>query len=990
MDAAHPPAPLEFGRFRVVRHRRELLVDGRAVELGGRAFDTLIALIDARGSIVDKDRLMRRVWPDRVVEENNLQAQISALRKVFGADRDLIRTVAGRGYQFTGDIRDAETAVTPPAGLTNLPSHLPDLIGRDASLGTVVDLITAHRLVTLTGAGGVGKTRLALEAARRLLPRFPDGVWLVELGPLADPALVPVTVATAVGLPLGTAPVTADRVAGALREKHLLLVLDNCEHMIDAAASMAAALVSAGALARVLATTLEPLRAPEEHVYRVPSLDVPAEDNLDADDVSRYGAIRLFDVRARAAEPGYVADRRRAATVAAICRRLDGIPLAIELAAARVPAFGVDGIAARLGDRFHLLTGGRRTALPRQQTLRATLDWSYELLSEPERITLRRLAVFAGGFSLEAATAVVSSPDLPASEVSDCVAGLVSRSLVSAHAGELSMQYRLLETTRAYAREELSASGELATLARRHAEYFGALFEQGNTELGTRPVTEWMAAYGKQIDDVRAALDWAFSSSRDVAAGVALTIAVVPLWTHLSLMEECRRRVEQALGCLGPAASRDRRREMQLLAALGAALMYTKGAVPETRSAFAGTLEIADRLDDTDYRLRALWGLWVDRMNSGDVRQAMTLAETFSRAAAKSTDPLAAPVGDRMTGFALHFLGDQTQARRHIERMLDGPRPSVHELHIVRFQFDPWVTARSRLATILWLQGHPDQAVSTAQRGVEEAVALNHAVTLCNAFAHGACSVAFLAGHLAGGCSERCCRGRGTLPAVHRLGATPGRALLGAAGLHEPRPALARTAAREPGANAALGRLPPVHRGVWNCRSRQRESPARQAPSLTKRPQHFSERFRPRQGLLSPDCVPCPSRRAGASTRRAEMTSHRAGSDGVERNIQKFLGALAAGGGKPMEQMTPAEARAVLVGAQSSVTLDLPKADVTERTIATDGQTVKLVIVRPTGVTGALPVFMFFHGGGWVLGDFPTHERLVRDLVAGSGAAAAL
>src|SRR2546422_349733 len=356
MDAAHPPVPLEFGRFKVVRHRRELLVDGRAVELGGRAFDTLIALIDARGSIVDKDRLMRRVWPDRVVEENNLQAQISALRKVFGADRDLIRTVAGRGYQFTGDIRDAETAVTPPAGLTNLPSHLPDLIGRDASLDTVVDLITAHRLVTLTGAGGVGKTRLALEAARQLLPRFPDGVWLVELGPLADPALVPVTVATAVGLPLGTGPATADRVAGALREKHLLLVLDNCEHVIAAAASMAAA---------------------------------------------------------------------------------------------RVPAFGVAGIAARRGDRFHLLPGGRRTSLPRQQTLRATLDWSYELLSEPERITLRRLAVFAGGFSLEAATAVVSSPDLPASEVSDWVAGLVSRSLVSAHAGELSMQYRLLATTRA-------------------------------------------------------------------------------------------------------------------------------------------------------------------------------------------------------------------------------------------------------------------------------------------------------------------------------------------------------------------------------------------------------------------------------------------------------------------------------------------------------------------------------------------------------------
>src|SRR5881397_1789397 len=216
--AADRSQTIEFGRFTVISHRRELLADGRPIELGGRAFDTLMVLIDARGTVLGKDRLMRRVWPDRVVEENNLQAQISALRKVFGADRDLIRTVAGRGYQFTGDIRDAETAVTPPSGMTNLPSHLPDLIGRDTSLGTVVDLITAHRPVTLTGAGGVGKTRLALEAARLLLPWFPDGVWLVELGPLADPALVPVTVGTAVGLPLGTGPATADRVAGALRE----------------------------------------------------------------------------------------------------------------------------------------------------------------------------------------------------------------------------------------------------------------------------------------------------------------------------------------------------------------------------------------------------------------------------------------------------------------------------------------------------------------------------------------------------------------------------------------------------------------------------------------------------------------------------------------------------------------------------------------------------------------------------------------------------
>jgi predicted ATPase len=249
-------------------------------------------------------------------------------------------------------------------------------------------------------------------------------------------------------------------------------------------------------------------------------------------------------------------------------------------------------------------------------------------------------------------------------------------------------------------------------------------------------------------DNVRLALNWAFSPRGDTDVGVALTIAAAPLWTHLSLMEECRGRVEQALDSLRAAASRDLRREMQLLAALGAALMYTKGAVPETQSAFAGAFQIADRLEDTDYRLRALWGLWVDRMNSGDVQPAIALAENFSRAAANSSDPLASPVGDRMIGFARHFMGEQASARRHIERMLVGPRPSLHDRHIVRFQFDPWVTARSRLAMILWLQGYPDQAVSTVRRGVEEALAANHAVTLCNVFAQGACPVTLLIGDL--------------------------------------------------------------------------------------------------------------------------------------------------------------------------------------------------------------------------------------------------
>jgi len=743
-------AMVEFGRFAVLPHRRVLIADGRPIELGGRAFDVLMALIEARGTVLSKDDLIGRVWPGRVVEENNLQVQIATLRKALGAERDLIRTVAGYGYQFTGQIHSAGTDPSPgslsPA--TNLPEPVSELIGRDAELGKVAQLVKAHRLVTLVGAGGIGKTRLGLEVARGLRPRFGDGVWLAELGPLSDPELVPVSVATALGITLASGTLSAERVAAALGTRQVLLVLDNCEHLIEAAARVADALLRASSDAHVMATSREPLRVPGEYLHRVPALEVPAEGLEQGTDLLQAGALRLFVARARAADPGFSLDPHGAPTAAGICRRLDGIPLAIELAAARAPALGVEVLAARLDDRFTLLTGGHRTALPRHRTLRATLDWSYELLPEAERVVLRRLGVFSGGFTIESASAVTSGAEIAAEDVIDHVANLVGKSLVIADTAGATADYRLLETMRVYALEKLSDSGELEPMARRHAEYYRVVFERAEGERQTLSTADWLATYGHQIDNLRAALDWAFSGRGDADTGVALTVAAVPLWTHLSLMQECRRRVEQALHSLGSSASRDRHREMELLAALGAALMYTKGAVPETRSAFARALEIADGLDDTDYRLRSLWGLWVDRMNNGAVREAMTLAETFSRLALKSTDPLALPIGDRTMGFALHFLGEQSDARRHLERMLDGQRPAVHEPHIVRFQFDPWVTARSRLAVVLWLQGYPDQALRTVQRSVEEALSIDHAVTLCNAFAQGACPVALLSGDL--------------------------------------------------------------------------------------------------------------------------------------------------------------------------------------------------------------------------------------------------
>jgi DNA-binding winged helix-turn-helix (wHTH) protein len=310
-----PPAIIQFGHFSILPHRRELHAAGRPIRLGGRAFDVLMALIEASGAIVSKDELLSRAWQGRIVDENRLASEISALRKAFGADRELVRTVTGRGYQFTGDIRlrspgtggrgGPETPTASgeaPLPLTNLPEAVSELIGREAELSEIIDLVTTHRLVTLIGAGGAGKTRLGLDVARHLLGEFAAGVWVVELAPLSDPDLVPATVAMALGLDLSGGAASAERVANALAAKRLMLLLDNCEHVIDAAAGMAGALLRTNSAARVIATSREPLRTEGECLYRVPSLTVPVEGTQEIDELLRYGAVRLFVARARAVD----------------------------------------------------------------------------------------------------------------------------------------------------------------------------------------------------------------------------------------------------------------------------------------------------------------------------------------------------------------------------------------------------------------------------------------------------------------------------------------------------------------------------------------------------------------------------------------------------------------------------------------------------------------------------------------------------------------
>jgi predicted ATPase len=534
-----------------------------------------------------------------------------------------------------------------------------------------------------------------------------------------------------------------------LKDKQMLLVLDSCERVIDAAAALAEQVFHRAPGVHILTTSRESLRAEGERVQRLLPLEVPpASAKITADEAMSFSAIQLFVERATASADGFRLSDADALVVAEICRRLDGIALAIELAAGRVDVLGLQGLAAHLDDRFRLLTRGRRTALPRHQTLSATLDWSYELLSELERVVLRRLAVFAGAFTLTAASTVASNVEVAASDVADCVANLVAKSLVTADFSGATVTYRLFETMRAYALEKLNASGERSAVGRRHAEYFRDLFVHAELEWEKQSPAEWLATYGRSIDNVRAALEWAFSEGGDPDLGVSLTVVAVPLWLQLSLMEECRKHVERSVAITKPHPVREARRDMQLSAALGSVLVYTNMG-PAARAAWTEALEISESIDDSDYKLRSLWGLWVDSLNNGAFQEAVELARRFYDTATALVDAPNVLMGDRMIGIALHFLGGQVEARRHIDRMLSSYVTPIHAAHIVRFQFDQRATARAFQARCLWLLGFPDQALRVIESTVEEARAIGHVLTLCNVLGQGACPVALWSGDLA-------------------------------------------------------------------------------------------------------------------------------------------------------------------------------------------------------------------------------------------------
>jgi predicted ATPase/DNA-binding winged helix-turn-helix (wHTH) protein len=750
-----PSRNFAFGHCEVSPMRRQLKRDGEVIALSNPAFDILIFLAEFPGRTITKNELMARVWPGRIIEENSFEAQVSALRRALGPDREVIRTFPGRGYQFVASAR-SDSAAVPAPHIVLLPACGSPLIGRDTALDEIAAMTATCRLITLVGSGGIGKTKLAVEAARRIAGRFPDRVCIAELAPVAQAEFLPSTVASALGFTPADGNVSFDRIGAALSTKRVLLVLDNCEHLIDASAAIVDALLDAAPFLHVIATSREALRVEGEHLYRVASLEVPelneiagiheaGDVDIDIAAVMACSAMQLFEARLGEGQAASASDARSVALKAGICRRLDGIPLAIELAAARVSAFGVAGVWERLTELFSVLTGGSQIALRRQQTLVATLDWSYQLLAPDERTVLARLSVFADQFSLDAAQLVVASTGLATAAVIACTAGLVSKSLLCSDTTRPEATYRLLDMTRAYARRKLIEHAGIQHFSKRHAEYFCARFEVAEASRKTALTLAWIAPFEAHIEDLRAAIRWSFSQDGDAGLGIKLTAAALPYWIERSLVAECLANVNQALHHVETAGECDPRTAMVLYAARGKALLYGAPHEDAARS-FGRVLAIADQLDDVEYQLMALWGLWASPCVEGPYRHTVALAERFSALASAKRYQAESSVADRMLGTCYMCVGELERARDLLENMLARYRAPDSRSHLIRFAFDQRAAGLSVLAYVLYLQGFPDEARRVAESARTYADAVDHGASIWYVLTLCSCPIALLTG----------------------------------------------------------------------------------------------------------------------------------------------------------------------------------------------------------------------------------------------------
>ncbi len=738
-----------FGPFRLLPQQRLLLGADGPLAIGSRAFDILTFLVARAGGAVSKEELLRHAWPNTFVEDDNLRVHIAALRRALSAaapGMTFIATEIGRGYRFVAPVSVAppETAAstTPPP---NLPPNLPGdlgIIGRGDDIAAVARHLSRARLVTIVGAGGVGKTTVAAAAARDAAAQG-QTVIFVDLSTVGDPQLVPIAIAAALGA--ATYPNALDATVAALRHRPSLLLLDGCEHLAHAVAVASDRICRQVPDATILATSRAPLGLAQEHVFRLEPLASPAPGSaLLPQEALAYAAVELFVTRARE-RSGYELAGDDAPVVADICRLLDGIPLAIELAAARATTLELGTIRASVSDSLSLLTHGPRNAPLRQQTLTATLDWSYSLLSDTEACILRGVSVFAGYFSSDDAIAVVADAELSPAELAAGIAGLTAKSLIASSVRDGALRHRLLESTRVYASGRLEAVGEDRDRTRRHAEHLLGVFERAEAEWNSRPTRDWAASYAVRIDDLRKALGWAFAPGGDAHLGLRLTSAAIPLWDALSLVGESRSHVARALTVFESGVCENGPIEAKLRASHAWGLTLEETLVPEIEGAWERCIELARRNANADIELRALWGLVYYLIYSGRPADAFAPLGGFAEVAARE-DAAALPDGERLRALAEFQTGDLKSAHRRIETLARGRQPRSPPVKLGRFHFDRTVAIHSTRSLTLWLLGYPDQAARAATQSVDTALSIDHGVSVSNSLVASALLVALWRG----------------------------------------------------------------------------------------------------------------------------------------------------------------------------------------------------------------------------------------------------
>jgi predicted ATPase/DNA-binding winged helix-turn-helix (wHTH) protein len=724
---------ITFGRFRVTKARRLLEKDDEAVHLGSRAFDILAHLLERSGQVVSHRDLLKAVWPDTNVEEGSLRFQVASLRKALGGqDGGPIVNISGRGYCFTAHVSRQNIKSQSASGhgaSKSGPNPLPNpirLFGRAQSISQISALVKTQRVVSVVAPGGMGKTSVAIVVASQIAPSFRDGVGFAELGPVEDPARIGDAIAAALGIPVRSTDALTE-VATFLQSRRMLFVIDGCEHIIDAVADSLEQLVKRTEAVHILATSREALRIECEQVFHLEPLACsPLDKNLSPSEILTYPAIQLLVDRARAAIfTGTLEDGAKSA--AEVCAKLDGLPLAIELAASQVKSYGLETLASMLEEQMVLNWRGLRSAPPRHQSLAAMLEWSYRLLAEEEKRLLRYLSVFAGSFDLEAAITVANS-DVAQGQVAAVLSDLVSKSLVSVARSETGLRYWLLDTTKKYARGKLAEAGELDDLQRRHAAFYRcALVELGSVA----PNPGLVARFAEQIENLRAAIAWAFSPLGNLEVAVDLVAYSIPVWEHLHLFQEERQLITKALS-LTNQINLDVETQLVLGIGVARAIRFTSGLSDESRSAWSHVLVLAESCNKTDRQLVALINLLGQEIRQGNYGQSLKLAEQVQHLVGSAGARDWAGMGDWLIGVIKHETANYTEARIHLERALSEWHPSALATQIGLFGYDCRYMAAAHMSINYLLEGDVARAVQLAEQSFEQAHALEHGFPMAN------------------------------------------------------------------------------------------------------------------------------------------------------------------------------------------------------------------------------------------------------------------